>query len=434
MPIPTTRFWILVALGIPLACVGAFIPRFETVLIPYNLGLLALLYVTWRIGVKWDGITVHRKLDHVLSVRVANTVELGVTSDRPTLVRIREQIPYGTKATKQEFQFELEADEEKVARYDVTPYLRGEFEFGKTVIRYPAPWGLAWVQKEVGEEQPARVYPNVKAVREFDLLNQRGHLSLLGMRKSKIRGLGQEFESLREYNDDDYRTIDWKASARRGKLVVRNFETERNQALIVCIDLGRHMLAEVEGVTKLDHTLDAVLMLLRAAELQGDQVGLLLFHDEIVRYVPPKKGRNQITAIVDALYNATAEVVQPDYNAAFAYLAAKWKRRSLVVVFSDAENEDQANELSSSLANVRKHHKLIVVRVADPRMRELKQLPMQDSRELYARAAALWYLGDRRRAASVFALGRIDSLESEPQDLAKSLVTAYIRIKELAQV
>ena len=110
-----------------------------------------------------------------------------------------------------------------------------------------------------------------------------------------MRGLGTEFESLREYAEgDDFRKMDWKASARRGKLIVRQYEQERNQCVIICLDVGRAEPSEVNGVSKLDHALDACLMLMHAAAASGDFVGLLMDADHVKRYIPPRKGRNQV--------------------------------------------------------------------------------------------------------------------------------------------
>jgi uncharacterized protein (DUF58 family) len=434
--IPTPRFWILVGLGIPVAFVGRWVPGFEVVLLPYNLGLLALLLISGSAARKWDGLLVRRATENILSVRVANSVTLEFSTTRAEAIRIQgqDEVPPEVVAKDRFFDLWVEPGEPTLHRYDMVPLERGETQFLGTTVRYADPLGLCWIQKVLPTEGPARIYPNVQALREFDLLNQKGQLSMMGARRSRIRGIGQEFESMREYNDDDLRFVDWKATARRNKLVVRNYETERNQAVIVCVDLGRHMLGRVGGVTKLDHTLDASLMLLRAAQIQGDLVGLLTFHESVVRYVPPKKGSLQHSILIDAMFGAHAEPVQSNYAAAFNYLSHRWKRRSLVIVFSDAENTDQASELSAALASIRRHHKLILVRVSDPRLRELRSLPLSQPRHLHQRASALWYLRDRAEAGGVLSASRIECLEAEPEHLASTLVNAYHRVKERAEI
>lgn len=436
MIVPTKRFWALVALGVPIALVGAVVPGFEKLLLPYDVGIFGLLLITGFVAKKGDPLTVKRDSDPILSVRVPNAVKLTLenTSQAPIMVEVRDEPPESVFATKTSFKMRLQPERPEEVSYSITPLERGEQDFTGTHVRYLAPLGLAWVQKELPTQQTTRVYPNVKAVKEFDLLKQRGKLNMMGLRRTRNKGLGQEFESLRDYNEDDYRTIDWKASARRGKLVVRNYETEKNQAVIVCVDVGRHMMAEVDGVRKLDYALDSALMLMHTAERQGDQIGLLVFNDVIKAYAAPRKGRAQVAAILDKVHDAQAEPVQPNYAAAFTYLANRWKKRSLLVVFTDAENEDQATDLVQSLGPIHRRHLLMVVRVADPKLRELRHLPVQDERDMYARTAALWYSADRKKAEAVLRAAGFHTLEAEPQELASALVGAYLRVKELSLI
>lgn len=436
MLVPTTRFWILVAAGIPLALVGAVVPGFEAVVLPYDVGLVVLLVSTWLIARRWDALTVERVTAPLFSVNVSNPVRLDVenSSDLHLKVRLRDEPPADSDATEHEFTFDVAPGSVKQLSYSITPRHRGNDAFRGTYLRWLAPLGLAWVEKRIPNEQRAPIYPNVRALSEYDLLKQKGHLALMGVRRSRVKGLGTEFESLREYNDDDYRTIDWKSTARTGKLVVRNFEVERNQGVIVCLDVGRHMLSEVAGRRKLDYAIDSALMLMHAAQKMGDQIGLLMFSDVVSRYIAPKKGRAQVSAILDTVHGVHADPVQPDYQGAFAYLANRWKRRSLVVVFTDAENEDQAAELSTALANLRKRHLLFVVRVADPRLREVVAAKIDRPTGLYARAAALWYFRDRKKADSRLSVAGIQSIEAEPEDLSAALVSAYLRVKELSLI
>lgn len=432
--VPTKRLWLLVALGLPLALVGLAVPGFERVLIAYNLGLLVLYFVTGKVAAKWNAIKVTRQFESVLSVRQQNTVHVMVESSAPIplVVDVIDAPPLNCNAEGNEFKLRLKPGQSKEHEYTIYPVERGSDSFQGSYVRYAAPFGLAMVQAKLDTESATKVYPNVKAVRDFELLKQRGRLKEVGLRRSRARGLGMEFESLREYNDDDFRFVDWKSTARRGRLVVRNYEQERNQAVIVVLDLGRHMHSHVGEATKLDHSLDAALLLFHAAERAGDMVGLYAFDDAVRAYVAPKRGRAQVAAVLSAAHNLHAEAVQPNYAKAFTYLATKWKRRSLVVVFTDAENEDQAQELAAALGPMRRHHLLLVVRVKDTRLKDLLSLEVKDARSLHHRAASVIYQSDRAKAARVLASAGISNLEAEPQDLPTALVTAFIRIKERA--
>jgi uncharacterized protein (DUF58 family) len=433
MLVPTKRFWVLAAMGIPVAALGAILPGFEWLLIPYNVLIFSLLLIGHRIAKKWDFIQVKRVVDPILSVRTPNVVRLEVTneSDQPIRVTLRDEPPAAATSTKHEFNLLLQPGKVQEVTYTVTPLERGPEEFHGTFLRHRDPFGLSELFTKLDNQQDVRVYPNVLAIREFEMLKQRGRLDLMGVRRSRIKGLGQEFESLRDYNEDDYRTIDWKASARRGRLVVKNFEQERNQGLVVCIDCGRHMMGTVKGVRKLDYALDSGLMLMHAAERAGDQIGLLVFNDLVHRWIAPKKGRAQVAAILDAIHALEPEPVESDPLRAFAHLASRWKRRSLVVVFTDAEEGDQAGALAAGLASIRRRHLVMVVRVSDPRLREIKSMAVTDERSLYLKAAGRIYDQERSEAGRILALAGIDSLESEPEELSARLVSAYLRVKEM---
>jgi uncharacterized protein (DUF58 family) len=293
------------------------------------------------------------------------------------------------------------------------------------------PLGLVEREFKLQTEQPLRVYPNVLALREFDLLKQKGRLNQVGIRRSRARGLGTEFESLREYAEgDDYRKIDWKATARRSKLVVRQYEQERNQSVIVCIDIGRHMLSEIDGVPKLDYAMDAVLMLTHAASVAGDMVGLLVYADNVRRYIPPRKGRNQVGFIIEALHDLVAEPVESDPTAAFAYLATRWKRRSLVIAFGGAADAEEAKAVCVSFSPIARHHIALLASVSDPGLRECVDRPVENSDDLYKKAASLFFYSDLKLASSILSGAGIHNVDAEPQDLAATLVSFYFMVKE----
>ncbi len=430
--VPTARFWVLAALGIPLAAAtgSAGAPWIVAV---YDLLLLAVAYGSTRLGPSAHSLRLSRRFDPVLSVRVANKIELSVSNDgvEPVSGVLRDEPPPEFECTSKQFSVKLEPGRESVLTYHLTPRERGSNYFRGTFLRVRCPLGLALRQVRLNTEQPIRVYPNVLALREFDLLKQKGRLQQIGIRQTRARGLGTEFESLRDYSDgDDFRKIDWKATARRGKLVVRQFEQERNQAVILCIDIGRRMLSEVNGVTKLDHALDSCLMLAHAAGVAGDQVGLLIYADTVRRYIPPRKSRHQAGMIIEALHDAVAEPVQTDPGQAFGYLTSRWKRRSLLVIFTDVEDEDQAKALTGAIGPLARRHISLVARVSDPMLKEASEGQITSADRMYLKAASLLFTSDRRRAGTNLDSAGIHSLDSEPQDLAAALVSFYFAVKE----
>jgi uncharacterized protein (DUF58 family) len=422
----------LIALGVPLGAVAAQagLPWFW---IAYDALAVAVLATAWMLGPSGRSLRLERRFDPVLSVRVPNRIQLRLRNDGVEAMagRLRDEPPPRFEATTREFEFFLGPGRESILEYSITPDERGSDYFRGTWIRLRCPLGIVMRQARLRTEQPIRIYPNVLALREFDLLKQRGRLTQIGIRKSRMKGLGTEFESLREYTEgDDYRKIDWKASARRGKLVVKQFEQERNQAVILVIDVGRTMLAEIDGVTKLDHTLDACLMLTHAAATAGDQVGLLVYADVVRRFIAPRKGRRQVAFIIEALHDLLAEPVESDATSAMAYLSSRWKRRSLVVAFSDADDSSEARELVTAFGASARRHLLLMARIADPGLKVAASKSVSDAEGLFSKAAALLVSEDRRTAGSLVEASGMHTLESEPQDLAAALVSFYFQVKE----
>lgn len=430
--VPTRRFWWALALGIPIAAITTAI-GLPWVVIVYDAILLILAYASFRLAPSTKELIVRREFDPVLSVRVPNRIRLRMTNEGVETIkaRVRDEAPLRSTATDTEFTINLKPGERKDVLYSVTPWERGGDYFRGTYMRIECPFGLVERDVKLLTEQPVRVYPNVLALREFDLLKQQGRLREIGIRRSRMRGLGTEFESLRDYAEgDDFRKIDWKASARKAKLVVRQYEQERNQSVIVCLDVGRHMLSEVNGVTKLDHALDCCLMLLNAAAMAGDQIGLLVYSDVVKRYVPPRKGRNQVGIIIEALHDLLAEPVESDPGAAFAYLGLRWKRRSLIVAFTDVADPDQAKDVSNSFGSLSRRSLALLARVADPRVKEVLEKPVTQTPDMYLKASARMIVEDRQGAEAVLKTAGIHTLEAEPQDLAAALVSYYFMVKE----
>lgn len=431
---PTRRFWWLLLAGILFPLASVVVPDLYKLLPIYDGGLLLLALVTSRLVPKGNLIRIRRRYDQVLSVRARNRVEIEIENESNVAVRgtLRDVIPDGFEATETEFQVDLAPHETAVLSYHLTPPERGRGDFGNMFFRIIAPLGLVAVDRELSATESVPVYPNVLRVKEFGLLRQRGQLNQMGIRRSRIKGRGSEFESLRDYHADDMRMVDWKSTARRGKLVVRDYETERNQNVIVMLDVSRHMLPEVEGTSKLDHAIDATLILLHAATLEGDATGLVVFSNVVHRLMTPRRGKLQRSQILNALHDLDPQAVEVNYEAAFSQLMGRWKRRSLIVIFTDAEDEKEGKALVRALGMIGRRHLVLVCRISDPYVKELANRRLEKPKDLFENAAALWYSEERRRAEVSLVGAGIRSMDSEPQDLAQDLVSAYLHVKDTA--
>jgi uncharacterized protein (DUF58 family) len=452
--VPTKRLLGLLALGVPsvyLLVSGGLSGAFW--LVNGAIGAFTLLSAVR--SPKLRGISIVRRMDSVLSVRVSNKVQITLKngSGEPLRGVIRDEIPttfrlgdlYESfagsfkkgflKRSTNELPFSVDSGRRWEHEYAVKPPERGDEQFPGTFLRLECPLGLVTKQVHLKTLQDVRVYPNVLALREFDLLNQAGRLKEVGIRQAKMRGIGTDFESLREYAEgDDFRKIDWKATARRSRLIVRQYEVERNQSVLLCIDTGRHMMAEVDGVRKLDHVLDSVLLLAHAAAAAGDHVGLLVYNNDVVKFIAPKKGGNQVGLVVEALHNLVAEPIESDPVKAFSFLQARFKKRSFLLNFTAVEDADRAREVATSMSSLRNRHLTFLVNVSDPEVAEILNRVPGSEDELYQLRAAQWATEDKKAAHSLMSSLGIRFIDSEPQDLAKALVNTYLDAKSRALI
>jgi uncharacterized protein (DUF58 family) len=429
--VPTKFFWFLVALGIPLIGVATLSGLLWFGWF-YNIALLFALLITFYFGPNSKDLRFRRRMDAVLSVRARNRIRIELEHDGDFHLSgvIRDEIPATFSAEEPETKLSISPGQKFTYEYFLVPPERGEEYFRATYLRLNCPFGLVQKQIRLNTEQPVKVFPNILALREFQLLNQQGRLREAGIRKSRLKGMGTEFESLRDYSEgDDFRKVDWKATARRGKIIVREYEVERNQAVILCVDCGRHMMAEINGVRKLDLVLDSILLVIHAAISAGDNVGLLAYGADIIQFVPPKKGHRQLGVMLNAVYNLVAEPVESDPVRAFSYLSSRHKRRSLLINFTAVEDRDQATDVIKSFGSFSPNHIALLANINDPRFREILRNEPEDAESLFRFASAHFLTDERRQAATMLKSANINVLDSEPQDLAGDLVNFYLDVK-----
>jgi uncharacterized protein (DUF58 family) len=307
-------------------------------------------------------------------------------------------------------------------------------------------------------EQEVRVYPDTAEVRRYELLLHQDRLRELGLHTARLRGRGTEFESLREYSaDDNYKDINWKASARRGKLISMQYEIERDQTVIIALDCGRMMTAlaternaarvaagslppEQEGhqesdmvpLSKLDCAINATVLLAHVSASMGDAVGVLLFADTVLGFVPPRKGRLQIGTIIDALYAVQPALVEPDYIGAYHYLISRKVRRALVVTFTDVIDPDASRELLQASGALRKHHNALCVTINNRDVMDMAQLMPQDSSDLYTKAMAQRMLSQRAAGLEELRRRGVGILDVEASQLTVATVNRYLDLKSRA--
>jgi uncharacterized protein (DUF58 family) len=429
VPVPTPRAVLLLAGGLllPLLLDGA---AATWGLVAFDAALVALMLAdaAGAPGAAW--LRAERRVGQPLSAFASNRVEVVVTSSvaRPLTLLLADSPPPAFDASGHRAQLAVAARGGAALVYDVVPRQRGRHAFGDLHVRVLGRLGLAWRQVVLPCAQPVSAYPDLRPL----ALPAGAAPPEAGRARHRGRREGREFEALRPYAaGDDVRAIDWKATARRGAPVVRDWQPERNQTVWLLLDCGRHLAARLgDGRTKLDRAVDAALALARAAEGRGDRVGAVLFGAEVERVVPPEGGRGRLGPLAEALHLAEARPVESDYGAAFDVLEARQRRRALVLVFTDLADPDTSALLLARAALLRRRHLVLVAAVSDSQVAEVARLRPADEAEAFARVAAERILDEREAAARRLAAAGVAVASVPASGLAAAVVARYLEVKQ----
>lgn len=434
--LPTRRLLALLLLGSIVVAGASFAQPLTWLGVLYVVVLFGFVAADVLLTTRPEQIAVERIVEPKLSLGADNAVALVIAngSPRPLRVVVRDEYPdqFGSDAVF--LQGEIPALGRSELRYHVRPHTRGDYTFGAVNLRFVSTLGTFRRQARypggTPEEAGVRVYPNVLDVRKYDLLARKGMLMELGLRHTRAIDAGTEFERLRDYTaDDEYRRINWKATARRGKPIAVEYEAERSQHVVYILDTGRLMRPPIGDLAKLDYAINAALLSSYVATLRGDQVGLLTFADEVGVYLQPAKGRGQFYTMLELLYNIRSEVVEADYARALSYLSLKNKRRSLIVIFTDLVTLDAAQPLIAHTARLATRHLPLVVTMHDPNITALATQPATTAASIYERAVAERLVDERRVILDTLNRAGVLTLDVEADKLSVAVIDKYLELK-----
>jgi uncharacterized protein (DUF58 family) len=403
----------------------------------FNLLLLLVFLADWFLTPPPAALTVERSYEHRLSLGAANpvTVRIENRSPRNLAVTVRDEPPDSFAASEKYLQGRIAPGAAVTFRYTLEPPRRGDYRFGRINIRYQSRLGLFLRQfHREPENNHIRVYPNIREIRKYQILTRRAHLIESGLKPTRAAGLGTDFESLRDYQvDDTYRRINWGASARRGRLTVNQYEVDRSQNILLVMDTGR-MMSGGGNPTRLDHAINAALLLGYVGVSYDDKVGLLAFADDVRLYLPPRKGQPQLQKILSALYNLQPDIVESDYRAACRYIGFKNRKRSLICFFSDLIDEEASSRLITHVSSLTGNHLVMCITMLDRSLAgQAKALP-SESREVYEKGVAHTVQRSRERAISSLKSRGVVVVDVPPEELSLSTINRYLEIKTSARL
>ncbi len=398
--------------------------------------ILAIAMLDMFMVIRAKNFSCTRKTLRVASQGKKQEVEIKLTnlSRRSCFLEVKDDLPESFNAQPAKFETEIDGLSKTGFTYDFVCNQRGQstLECVHLLVHSPLRFWRAFYQ--VPFESTVNVYPDMKQIAEYDLLARTNRLSLLGMRRSRKIGQDNEFERLRDYSqDDNYRHMDWHATARRRKLTVRDFQANQSQRIIFMVDCGRMMTGTAGDISLLDHSLNAMLMLSYVALRQGDSVGMISFSDRVHNYTPAKNGVKHINRLLHATYNQHAQYVESRYDDAFLYLKTHCLKRSLVILVTNVIDEINAHQIQQYLGSLTGRHLPLGVLLRDRELfdavDEFESQPNPNNKTIYQAAAATGVLTWRHQVIRDLKHQGVLALDLFPEQLTSELVNRYLEIK-----
>lgn len=423
----------LVAIPATLSLTITLAPNLGWYLAVLDLVVLGVLFLDLLTVVPKRRITAERKCLKIASLDKSHEVELAVSnhSGWSCSVEVRDDLPDQFSAKPGQFRQRLNGKSRSFFEYKFKSTERGKFLLDFVHVKVKSLLGLWRGYFKIPVESEINVYPDMKQIAQFDLLARTNRLRLLGVRRVRRIGTDNEFERLRDYTqDDNFRHIDWRTTARRRKLTVKDFQTNQSQRIIFLVDCGRMMTGYSGELTMLDHSLNAMLMLSYVALRQGDSVGLVCFSDKIHNYTPARSGVNHINRLLHASFDQRPEYVESRYDSAFLHVSKNCRKRALVVLLTNVIDEINASQIQEYLGAMAGKHLPMGVLLRDHELFDVvEDYQARKSPSIYEAAAAAEILTWRDQVINDLSRKGVLTMDVFPDHLTARLVNQYLEIK-----
>lgn len=345
-------------------------------------------------------------------------------------LQLCDRVPLGARAQPRIISLCASAHSRTTVSYELFPKHRGPAFFGELTYRVLGPLGLCWRQKRLPARLEIQCLPHLANWKAAELAERRALMRQMGSHRYRWRGSGTVFESLREYNtQDDIRWVDWKATARFGQPISRNFEVDRHQQVILLVDASRAMTTYCGRRTKFDTVLEAAVLVARAAVDHGDSLGLVLFADQIDVYLPPRRERSQMTAVMEHLYGKFPRLVEPNFELALSRTARQNQRRSLIILFTDVTVIEAARRMHAYLRILTPRHLSLVVTIADETLEKWELVEPRTTEDFYRVGVANELMLERTLVLEELRRSGAEILDSPADLVAARTVERYLDLK-----
>jgi len=434
-----TRFFVALVLGLIWVVPAAWSPRFIAGMFVWD-GVFLVLWCWDLVRLPKPGELELSRVWHSppsLSVPSSVSIEMHNYGRRPVRARVTDETPRALRVEPPTVDLLAAPGRTVRAEYAILPAQRGDLRIGKSYLRYQSLLGLAerWALADIAGT--VRVLPNLDQAKQQTLFLIRTRQVDFEQRRKRLRGVGRDFESLRDYrNGDELRNICWTATARRSKLITRVFQVERSQSVWIVLDAGRLMRSQIVQagtslrLSKLDYAVDAALALAQVAMHSGDRVGLLAYGRLVQQNLNANRGASHLRSIVESLALVRSEPYEADHGRAAHTLLSEQKRRSLVVWITDLAESAGTPDVVEYALQLRRRHLVLFAALGQPDLNELASRRPESEEDMFRYIAAIEIVQRRELLLRRLRQQGVLALELMPGVLSSSIVNQYLDIKD----
>ncbi len=399
------------------------------------LAVLVDALALYAIGGRLDG---ERAVPAKMSLGDANDVDVTIRSQYPFAVRVVviDEVPVQFQARDAATNVRVAARGEAAFRYALRPTTRGTYGFGWLLLYATGPLGLVRRRFRAAPGGEAAVYPSILQMQRYAFLATSDRLQEAGVRRVRRLGQTMEFDQVRAYvPGDDRRSVNWRATARRGEtsggqtLYVNTYQEERAQPVVAAIDMGRAMRSPFDGLTLVDHAVNAALVLLNTALLTDDKAGLVAFDQEVRAVLRPTRTPATLPTLLDALYRLDPGFRDPSFEALYGALRTQIRTRSLVLLFTNIDTVAGLERQLPYLRQIARNHRLCVVLFENTGIRDLLAARSERLEDVYVKAVAEGLALETREVARTLERHGIGALVTRPESVTSDAVNRYLQIR-----
>lgn len=429
----TRNFYLAASSAVLIFIASFFIPElYSAGWIIIWLLLFALVVDSMLIYSKRHGLTARRLTSERFSNGDENKVMIRINNHFPFRIQayLIDELPAQFQQRNWRRTIRLLKEEEFILEYSLKPLTRGEYVFGNINIYAKGPLKLARRRFTFEQEELVKVYPSFVQMRKFQLLAVSNKLQEAGIKKIRRLGHSMEFEQIKDYvRGDDYRTVNWKATARKGDFMVNSYTDERSQQIYCLINKGRIMKMPFDGMYLLDYAINASLVLCNVALARQDKAGLITFSENLDVFIPAGKKPTQINLLMEALYNQRTRFLEPDLEKLFSVIRNRINHRSLLVMFTNYESLESLQRELPSLKRIAHYHLLLVVIFENTELKQVQSAKAVTLEDIYIKTIVDKFSFEKKLMIKELQKNGILSILTTPGELTVNVINKYLEIK-----